>query len=194
MTATVEGWPVLTPGHRLLHTWTIPGANRRITLRNGSAGLILAHVALSFHEQIERLDAPAERKAGADDGGHAYRQITGGTSWSKHATGAAVDLNWRQHPYGVAPGVTFSDAEIARIRRWLRRRYALAGGDVPVVEWGGDWPSHPGSTARPDGMHFQIHSAVRMGACETLARRLMDTKRGRRILACNKGQRRVVLS
>lgn len=192
--ATVDGWPVLIPGSPALHTWLLPGTHRSITLRHGSAGLILAHVALSFHDKIERLDQPSERNGAIDDGGYSYRPMTGKSTPSKHATGCAEDLNWRKHPYGQAPGLSFSQEKIARIRRWLHKRYALAGGEVPMVEWGGNWPSHTGSTAKPDGMHFQIHYAARLPGCETLARRLMDSPRGRQILQANPGQKRVILS
>lgn len=188
--STVDGWAVLIPGSPALHTWTLPDTHRRITLRHGSAGFVLAHLALRFHDLIERLDPPGEHTP--DDGGYNYRPMTGKSSPSKHATGCAEDLNWRQHPYGQAPGLSFSQDQIRRIRRWLHNAYSLPSG--PVLEWGGDWPSHPGSTAHPDGMHFQIHHAAGIEECEHLARRLMDTPRGQALLDANPGQPKVILS
>lgn len=188
MTDYVEGFPVLPPGHPDLHTWNLPDKDgrviRRITLRNGSVGLVLVWIALRFHELIERLDI---NPGVIDEGGHSYRRITGGSGWSKHATGAAEDLNWQRHPYGTRATATFTDAQIKLIRRDLRRC-------LGVVEWGGNWPSHPGSTASPDPMHWQIHSSKRMSAVERLAKILIRTPRGRRILKANPGQREVIYS
>lgn len=187
--ATVNGWPVLAPGSSYLHTWVLPGTGRRITMRHGSAGLVLAHLALRFNDLIERLDLPGTDPV--DEGGHSYRQITGGTSWSQHATGTAVDLNWTRHPYGVPAAHTFTARQCADLRRWLGSAYRID--KVRVLEWGGDWPSHPGSTAHPDAMHFQLRR-VGMHTTEQLARRLMRTDRGERLLEANPGQRKVVMS
>jgi hypothetical protein len=189
-TPTVNGWPVLEPGSDRLHTWTIPGTQRRITMRDGSAGFLLAHVALRFNDRVERLALPGESNAGPDDGGYSHRPITGGSSWSQHATGTAMDLNWRRHPYGVPTRHTFTADQINTIHRWLRESYVTRAGRV--IEWGGDWPSHPGSTAKPDAMHFQLSAGL--DAAEHLARRLMETARGRKILDANPGQKRVILS
>lgn len=190
LTGNVNGWPVLEPGSKLLHTWELPGTARRITMRHGSCGLVLAHLALRFNDLIERLDLPGKGDA-VDEGGHSYRPITGGTSPSQHATGTAVDLNWRRHPYGVPTAHTFTVKQRDLIHQWLAHTYVAD--HTRVVEWGGDWPSHPGSTASPDAMHFQLR-AVGMTAVEQLARELMRTARGERILEANPGQRRVVLS
>jgi hypothetical protein len=189
MTDTVNGWPVLAPGSSYLHQWVLPGTRRRIVMRHGSCGLVLAHLALRFNDRIERLDNPGADPV--DEGGHSYRPITGGSSWSQHATGTAMDLNWRRHPYGVPTAHTFTVRQRREIRRWLATFYAV--GELAVVEWGGDWPSHPASSAKPDAMHFQLRR-VSMSTVERLARRLMDTARGERILKANPGQRRVVLS
>lgn len=193
MTDTVEGFAVLKPGSPLLHRWVIPGTDRTITWRNGSVGLIQAHNALRIHELVERLDQPGEHRLGADDGGHVFREITGGNTWSKHATGAAGDLNWRRHPYNTPTLSTWTPKQVRVIRSTLRLYIDLRTGK-PVLEWGGNWPSHPGSTAKTDSMHWQISSQVRMAECERVARRLMLTPRGRRILAANPGQKAVILS
>lgn len=188
MTDTVEGWPVLPPGSPLLHTWTLPGIPRRLTLRNGSAGFLLAYVAHWYNERIERLAQPGE--AAVDDGGYSYRPITGGTSWSKHATGCAMDLNWHRHPYDTPTDHSFTREQIGRCHNRLHDRYSVQG--RPVIEWGGDWPSHPGSTAKTDSMHWQLHNAARLVDAEALARRLVTTQRGRLILDANAGQLSVI--
>lgn len=185
---TPNGWPVLEPGSPLLHRWVIPGANRSITMRGGSVGFILAHMALFWNEAIERLDPPGNEPV--DEAGYAYRDQRGSTQWSEHAAGAAEDLNWNKHPQGVPIAQTFTPKQIKAIRtriRWLNR---LAG--KTVVEWGGEWPSHPGSTAKTDGMHLQVVGGMK--AAERLAKILAKTPRGRRILAANPGQRAVIYS
>jgi hypothetical protein len=189
----VEGFPVLEPGSPLLHRWVQPGTGRTLLRRNGSVGLVLAHNAQRFHDKVERLDQPAERHGAIDDGAYNHRPITGGRGWSKHATGCADDLNWSRHPYNTRPEKTFTAKQIRAIRKTLELyRDPVTG--LLVVEWGGNWPSRPGSTAKPDPMHFQISSQVRMEHVERVARELMDTKRGKAILQANPGQRKVVLS
>lgn len=193
MTSYVEGFPVLEPGSAKLHRWVQPGTNRTITRRNGSVGLVLAHNAQRFNDLVERLDQPKERDGAPDDGAYNHRQITGGSGWSKHATGAADDLNWSRHPYNTKASATFTRAQIRQIERTLAMYRDLRTG-LLVVEWGGHWPSRPGSSAKPDPMHFQISSAVRMEHVERVARRLVNTPRGKLILKANPGQRLVVLS
>lgn len=194
MTDFVEGFPVLAPGSKNLHTWDLgEAANRKLTHRNGSVGLVLAHNALRFNDLVEPLDQPAERNGGIDDGGYSYRRITGGSGWSKHATGCADDLNWRKHPYGTKATANFTREQIAAIEKTLNL-YRDPKTGLHVVEWGGHWPSHPGSSASPDPMHFQISSQVRMEHVERVARKLMDHGRGKRLLALNPGQAAVILS
>lgn len=191
---TVEGFPVILRGDSsLLHRWVIPGADRSLTMRNGSTGFLLAVMALRFNDLVERLEQPAERHGGVDDGAWNARPITGGSSWSKHATGAAEDLNWRRHPYDTKASATFTAKQRAQIEKTLRAFRDPATG-LLVVEWGGHWPSHPGSSAKPDPMHFQISSQARLEHCERVARKLLASPRGKRIIAANPSQRKVVLS
>lgn len=170
-----NGWPALTSSSRLLHKWVIPGTNRYFVLRNGSAGFILAHFILWFHEKIEKLNAPGEVW---DEWAYAYRNVRGTNySVSNHASGTAVDLNATKHPLGVSG--TFPRLKRARIhvRLTLYRN---------CIRWGGDY------TRRKDEMHFEINEP--MAVCEFVAKRLMDTKRGKKILEANPGQRKVILS
>lgn len=175
MPTSQNGWPVLEPGSRLLHRWVIPGTGRHLILRNGSAGFLLAEHALWFHQEIERLDLGQW-----DDWGYAYRDIRGDDDWSNHASGTAEDLNATRHPLGVATRRTFTQAQIDRIHRRLARRYRGA------IRWGGDYVN------RPDAMHFELVKDLEF--CERLARVLMLTPRGQKLLATNVGQRAVILS
>lgn len=68
------------------------------------------------------------------DGCFNIRQVRGGTSWSLHSWGIAVDLNAAWNQLGKAP--TLTDGFV--------KCFTDAGFD-----WGGKWK-------RPDGMHFQL--------------------------------------
>lgn len=176
--------PVLDPGSNLLFTWTIPGANRRITLRRDAFGFILMWLILRFNDLVERLDGPGNDAV--DEGGHNKRYISGTNIWSDHARAAAADLNWSKHPYNTKASATFTKRQIKVIRRTLRWVNTFAMGKL--VEWGGDWPSHPGSTAKPDPMHFQVNRLSNKVVRRT-ARRFARTNRGKRIIKANPSNR-----
>lgn len=167
-----NGWPVLTTSSPLLHTWDLPNGATRLRLRQGSAGFLLVHLALWFDKRLEDLDEPL-----LDDWGHAYRPVRGFSTWSNHASGTAMDLNATDHPLAVDH--TFTDREELAIHRRLR----LYDG---CIRWGGDYQT------RVDAMHFEINRPL--DACERVARRLLDSMRGRIILRDNPGQRAVILS
>lgn len=181
MATTVNGHLVLSnrtagPLPRL-RKWIIPETNRHLMLRDGSMGFILIHVALWFDEVVERLDRSGEPW---DEWGYAVRPVRGETTgFSNHAGGAAEDLNATKHPRGVPVSNTMTERQI----RLIRRRMRLYDG---VVIWGGGWRI-------PDGMHFEI-ADVPLAKCESIAKRLMHSPRGERILAVNPGAEEVILS
>ncbi|MBU2693864.1 M15 family metallopeptidase [Pimelobacter sp. 30-1] len=174
MTATSQnGWPALGDGSGRLYVWTIPARTGEVhvRMREGSAGLLLAHVLLWWAERLEPV-----RGSVLDDWGWAYRPVRGALSLSNHASGTAVDVNAMTYPLGT-------EHMPAAMARRIRRRLRLYGG---CVRWGGDY------RGRKDQMHLEIVRDLR--ACEHVARRLMSTPRGRRLLAANPSQRDVVLS
>lgn len=173
MALSANGFEALTPSSTKLHTWELPRSNTRIRLRQGSAGFLLIHLALWFDQRLEDLDEPQ-----LDDWGYAYRPIRGYTNTlSNHASGTAVDLNATDHPLGADH--TFTKAEVDAIHKRLR----LYDG---CIRWGGDY------SGRKDAMHFEVNRPL--GECEKVARRLLDSARGERILRDNPGQRAVILS
>lgn len=175
MPTSQNGWPALASGSPKLHTWVIPGKgdDTLIRLRNGSAGFLLAHLALCFDSKVEVLDEPV-----LDDWGYAYRPVRGySTGLSNHSSGTAVDLNATDHPIGVAE--TFSDAEEDTIARFLQRYSGC-------IRWGGDY------RGRKDEMHFEIDRPLH--ACEVVAKQLVDSKRGQLVLRANPGQRAVIFA
>lgn len=177
MATSQNGWPALANDSAKLHTWVIPAKTGEVKLRmrNGSAGFILAHLALYIAEVV----APMAGKV-ADDWGYAYRPIRGyETDLSNHASGTAMDVNATAHPLGKVG--TWPKRQAAKIHARLAWRiYQRA------IRWGADYHG------RKDEMHFEI--VVSLAVCEKVAKRLMKTPRGRRILAANPGQRKVILS
>ena len=80
----------------------------------------------------------------ADTGAYNCRQITGGTSYSLHAYGIAVDLNWNTNPYGRT---LVTDMAIGMIEAIEGIRTA---GGVQVWRWGGRYSNNK------DAMHFEV--------------------------------------
>jgi hypothetical protein len=74
----------------------------------------------------------------SQSGGYNPRFIAGTDTPSQHASGAAIDVNWRRNPHGQAPFDIPAD-----VARDLAKKYGLV--------WGGDWtgPSR-------DAMHFEV--------------------------------------
>lgn len=175
MTNSQNGWPVLASNSNLLHRWIIPTESGEVgvTLRNGSAGFLLCHLAIGISDWWE----PMKQKL-LDDWGYAARNVRGSaTDISNHASGTALDFNATKHVLGKAG--TWSPED----RKDIEHRLGFYGG---VIRWGADYQG------RKDEMHFEI--VATMTRCEKVARSLIDSDRGKKILAVNPGQRAVILS
>lgn len=174
-----NGYPVLdndTTGKLpRLRKFLIPNTKRHLLLRDGSAGFLLAHMAMWFDATIEPLDPEKQW----DDWGWAPRDIRGSTTISNHASGTAMDLNAAKHPMGVATSKTFNVSERAKIHKRLEFYRN-------TIRWGGDYQS------RPDAMHFEINKGI--GLVEARAKQLTTSPRGRSILEANPGLRAVIYS
>jgi hypothetical protein len=167
-----NGFPVLSAGSPKLHKWIIPGTKRHFYMRNGSAGFLLAHIALWYHEKVDRLDGGIW-----DEWGYAFRPIRGSdTTYSNHASGTAIDVDATQWPLG-----TTNMPRLKKIK--IRARLKLYRG---AIRWGGNY------AGRKDEMHFEIDKSL--SACERVAMKLMNTPRGKRILKANPGQEQVIKS
>ena len=79
----------------------------------------------------------------ADTGAYNCRQITGGSGYSLHAYGIAVDVNWQSNPYGPNLVTNMPAGAIREIE-------ALNVGGQPVVRWGGRY------SGNKDAMHFEV--------------------------------------
>lgn len=80
----------------------------------------------------------------ADTGAYNCRQITGGTNYSLHAYGTAIDINWQTNPYGHH---LITDMAIGMIEAIEGIRTA---GGVQVWRWGGRYSNNK------DAMHFEV--------------------------------------
>lgn len=174
MATSQNGWPALDRDSNKLHLWKVPGTDRHFLLREGSAGFLLAHFILWYHEKVHRLN---EKGTPWDEWAWAWRPVRGQVSGlSNHASGTAVDLNATNYPLGTTLMKAWRKVKIRARMLWFRG----------TLRWGGQYEG------RKDQMHFEIDKPI--WVCERLARRLMDTPRGRRILKENPDQRKVILS
>jgi hypothetical protein len=137
MPTSLNGWPVLSPGSRLLATGVVPGTKIKLTLHKEVLPLFLA-VAYDYNDWIRPLKP-------ACTGGYAYRQARSGAGWSVHSAGAAMDTNWAFEGAQRASNRAFwRDVDHHRAQDQIMEVY-------DVLEWGGDWgPSFW------DPMHWQI--------------------------------------
>lgn len=80
----------------------------------------------------------------ADTGAYNCRPITGGSRYSLHAYGIAIDVNWTTNPYGA---VLRTDMPPAMIRAVEAIR---TNGGAVVWRWGGRY------SGNKDAMHFEV--------------------------------------
>jgi hypothetical protein len=126
----------------------------RLVVHDDVAGQVrLAFAYMYDHRfQVRRIH-PVDRFGADDDKSMAAnntsafncRRVTGGTSWSQHSYGTAIDINPVQNPY-IKGSTVLPPAS----RDWVDRRHVVPGMIVeggPVVEvfdalgwgWGGRW-------------------------------------------------------
>jgi hypothetical protein len=101
---------------------------------------------------IERIE-PVDVHGGSDDASMAVnntsafncRPVTGGTGWSRHAYGTAIDLNPRQNPYVTSSGTVLPPEGAAYVDRSPQPGVIRRGDGVVEAfaaigwRWGGDW-------------------------------------------------------
>ncbi len=87
----------------------------------------------------------------ADTGAYNCRQITGGSGYSLHAYGIAVDHNWQSNPYSSRLITDMPPAAIREIE-------ALNVNGQPVLRWGGRY------SGMRDAMHFEVIVAPAVAA------------------------------
>lgn len=85
------------------------------------------------------------RTRSGDTGAYNCRRITGGTGYSLHAYGIALDLNWTTNPYKKPPVVTDMDARMIADIKGIH-----TGNGKQVWRWGGDYKGNV------DSMHYEV--------------------------------------
>lgn len=150
---TQSGYPVIDNygDPALISNPEIPGTSVKAMggLRKGDVATILLYIAARWNSEVERLVQ--------DKGcwGYTHKQITGGSGWSNHASGCAIDLNAAEHPQHT---YTLTNAEI-------KAAHNILAAVSPAVRWGGDW-----TPASVDEMHWEINlNMAGTGKVEALA-------------------------
>jgi hypothetical protein len=126
-------------------------------LVNASAAEGMVEVFRRLHEarfpieemritRVDELDAPPTGD-GNNTGAFVCRPVTGGSGWSEHAYGLAIDVNSFHNPY-VKDSTVLPELASAYIDRSAVRPGMILPGDVVVQafaamgwEWGGEWNS-----------------------------------------------------
>ena len=117
---------------------------------------IAAHVAAA--EAYEALDSVLEAWRYAPKKGqtwaHNCRRITGGSGYSLHAYGIAVDINSVANPYGGRL-VTDMPRPMVEAIEAIRTK-----GGARVFRWGGDWDdNNRQDDGSYDAMHFEMQAS-----------------------------------
>ncbi len=144
MDTSLNGWKVIHPGEPGLVIVTVPGASLRLRV-NEAAAPLLVHVADRVNREVRSLEAN-NAKGGQDDAGWAFRKARHADGFSNHASGSAIDLNWRLWPQkGSTRSMTASETAAAS---------KIAADLAEVIVWGGNWNN------QRDEMHWEVRPGV----------------------------------
>ena len=143
-----NGWPVIKEqSSKDLVVIRIPGTGTPgIPLRvQKDCAPLLAYVASRVHKDVSDLRKNNKPGVTQDEGGYNYRKIDGSNNFSNHASGTAIDLNWKLFPM------------FKRRMTKKQREAALAVEQElsEVIRWGGSF-----SLSRVDEMHWEIQPNV----------------------------------
>jgi peptidoglycan hydrolase-like protein with peptidoglycan-binding domain len=123
---------------------------RTLTMHSGAR---LSGLNVKVFEAFQALDAimrshryvPRANSPGAwETGAYNCRKITGGSNWSLHAYGIAVDINARTNPYGTR---LITDMPFAMVEA-IKAIRTKSGAEV--FRWGGNYSSVK------DAMHYEV--------------------------------------
>lgn len=126
--------------------WGPPCSGTKVTVTLNGGGVV--HVRAAIVDAVRALNAVlvrwGYRTRRADTGAYNCRRITGGTGYSLHAYGIALDINWSTNLYGKT---LVTDMPRGMVDEILAIR---TNNDQQVWGWGGDYRSVK------DAMHFEI--------------------------------------
>jgi poly-gamma-glutamate synthesis protein (capsule biosynthesis protein) len=112
-----------------------------------------AHWPIRRMRLVDAYEGDDDRSmAGNNTSGYNCRRVAGGSAWSEHAYGSAIDINPVQNPYvtgsSISPPAGRRFASIDRSADASVPAGVIQDGDVVVRafagigwEWGGDWAS-----------------------------------------------------
>lgn len=127
--------------------WSPPcdsGGMETISFGNAGARITVDRLTVPIWRAVEAIFAKYDYTIRrADTGAYNCRQITGGSGYSLHAYGIAVDVNWQSNPYGSHLVTNMPAGAIREIE-------ALEVDGQPVVRWGGRY------SGNKDAMHFEV--------------------------------------
>lgn len=132
MTTSQNGWPIVDAS--AIDKRPIIGIPFPQGVLAGDVRTVLAYVAEWLNAHVEAIHTPG-------CWGYDVRKIKGGSAWSNHSSGTAIDYNAPRHPQGKRG--TWTEAQVHKIHVLID----YCGG---VVRWGGDYHG------TPDEMHFEI--------------------------------------
>ena len=130
----------------LRNLWGPPCTSAKTTMALYGTGRVTVDSRIT--QAVAALDAALREHRYPTEAHHTgafnCRKITGGSSYSLHAYGIALDLNWLRNPYGPALVTDLPPAMVAAIK-------AIATNSGHTVwRWGGDY------TGNRDAMHFEV--------------------------------------
>jgi hypothetical protein len=117
--------------------------------KSGKTAQVAEVFAANFQAFLDEFEQVYEIKA---MGGYAKRQAVGSSSWSCHASGAAIDLNWPNPVFNTFPN-GFYKPRPANAPMTDMPANTLAIANKHGLGWGGAWNS------LDDAMHFSAHTS-----------------------------------
>lgn len=166
MSKSENGWPVIeSQSDKNLVVTRIPGTGiPGIPLRvQKDCAPILAYVAGRVHAEVS--DLKLGNKPGVqDEGGYNLRKMDTGSTYSNHASGTAIDLNWTRWP--------MFRKKMSKKERTAAE--AIASELSEVIRWGGNY-----RPARVDEMHWEIKPGVTVLELKAFCRKLGLDKNGK---------------
>lgn len=132
-----NGWPASGNKRDInVRTFRIGDVSFVGGVRHGDVETVLRYVAEQFNARVERFVNPG-------CWGWAFREIRGGSKYSNHASGTAIDFNAPRHPLGVEGTFTAEQRAIGA---------SILDSVDNVVRWGEFY------RGRVDGMHLEINA------------------------------------
>lgn len=120
------------------------GPFAKVTLYGGGVVVVDPLIVLAVKALDACLRAYTYEATAPDVGAYNCRPITGGTKYSLHAYGIALDINWQANPYGKRL-VTDMPEEMRAAIKGIR-----TNGGAQVWRWGGDYAGNK------DAMHYEV--------------------------------------